>query len=376
MCASKKRKRESSLDPGDTTAPKYEHEYARLELDSHADTCAFGKTCLVLAATGRTVDVGGFQESIGSVRDVRIVHAAVAYDCPTSFKTFLLIYHEILYIPDMDDHLGNPCQMRDQGIVVNDIPLQHMPVEERAHHSHSIIDEESSLHIPLTIKGTMSGFSVRKPTWEEVHDDEKSIKVHMTSHAEWKPHSQSYAEIESALQADLDRGIDSPRNIGLTQARGQVVGDETDQAHMHPAGDQAGDNAPASDPADGDACDVEDSRLFTLKALQQQQDFRGVLDIDQYADALMNELGVSELGAQGMASKLASATTRKKRPGFVGPEQLAKNWKIGLEAAKRTCEATTQDAVRDFSTTTGGRRLKPRTSLDDGSEEGYLSSVF
>ena len=40
-------------------------------------------------------------------------------------------------------------------------------------------------------------------------------------------------------------------------------------------------------------------------------------------------------------------------------QQLAKNWKIGLEAAKRTVDATTQLAVRDFTHTTGGRRLKP-----------------
>ena len=71
-------------------------------------------------------------------------------------------------------------------------------------------------------------------------------------------------------------------------------------------------------------------RLVTLKALQQQHDFKGVLDVDQNADALLNELGVTELGVQGIASKLASATTKKKRPGFVGPQQLAKNWKICL----------------------------------------------
>ena len=105
--------------------------------------------------------------------------------------------------------------------------------------------------------------------------------------------------------------------------------------------------------------------MITLKALQHQQDFEGVLDVDQYAEALLNELGVTESGAQGIGSKLASATTKKKRPGFVGPQQLAKNWKIGLEAAKRTCEATTQEAVRDFSATTGGRRLKPHHWLMD-----------
>ena len=96
MAASRKRKRKQSLDPGDPPYSSYEHEHARMELDSHADTCALGKTCLVLGDTGRTVDVGGFGESIGSVEDVSFVHAAVACDCPATFKTFVLICHEAL----------------------------------------------------------------------------------------------------------------------------------------------------------------------------------------------------------------------------------------------------------------------------------------
>ena len=107
-------------------------------------------------------------------------------------------------------------------------------------------------------------------------------------------------------------------------------------------------------------------RSVSLKALQQQDNYYGVLDIDQYADALLEELGVVENRALAMlGSTLASATTTKKRHGFVEAQQLAKNWKIGLEAAKRTVDATTQLAVRDFSTTTGGRRLKPYHWLVD-----------
>ena len=79
------------------------------------------------------------------------------------------------------------------------------------------------------------------------------------------------------------------RHIGLTQARGQFG--DADQAHMHPAGDNA---LAYKEPADGDVCEAGDPRLVTLKALQQQQGFKGVLDVDQYAEALMNELGVTE----------------------------------------------------------------------------------
>ena len=83
------------------------------------------------------------------------------------------------------------------------------------------------------------------------------------------------------------------------------------------------------------------------------------LEVDRYAELLLNELGVTENAMDGFARKLAAATTIKKRAGFVDAKQLAKNWRIGTEAAKRTVEATTQLAVGGFSNTTGGRRLKP-----------------
>ena len=75
-----------------------------------------------------------------------------------------------------------------------------------------------------------------------------------------------------------------------------------------------------------------------------------MLDVDRYAELLMAEFGVKEHRSdsgmenvlQALAHQLAAATTRKKRAGFVDATKLAKNWKIGVEAAKRTVEATTQ----------------------------------
>ena len=52
----------------------------------------------------------------------------------------------------------------------------------------------------------------------------------------------------------------------------------------------------------------------------------------------------------------ANPTSRK---GKVTADVLAKRWNIGLETARKTLQSTTQLAVRDFTHTTGGRRLKP-----------------
>ena len=189
----------------------------------------------------------------------------------------------------------------------------------------------------------------------------------MTSHSTWDPSHSSYAQTEQALHDDLHRGFHLDRQIGAMRPRGQDASDtivDFAEQRMHPMGGNAPVDGNASKldevPDSGDTVEDVDPRMCTLKALQRQQDYAGVSDIDKYADALMKELGVTENATQTLAAKLASATTRKKRPGFVEPQQLARNWKIGLEAAKRTVEATTQLAVRDFSNTTGGRRLKPR----------------
>ena len=44
-----------------------------MELDSHADTCAFGSHCLVVNDTGTQVSVDGFTSAVGSVSKVKVV---------------------------------------------------------------------------------------------------------------------------------------------------------------------------------------------------------------------------------------------------------------------------------------------------------------
>jgi hypothetical protein len=75
------------------------------------------------------------------------------------------------------------------------------------------------------------------------------------------------------------------------------------------------------------------------------------LDVDSYAEVLLHGDNVS--GKCGPI--LAPLSTIKKRKGFVDAAKLAANWKIGLELARLTVNATTQRAVRDFTHSTGGR---------------------
>jgi hypothetical protein len=86
------------------------------------------------------------------------------------------------------------------------------------------------------------------------------------------------------------------------------------------------------------------------------------LDVDSYAESLLNELFVTEKGRmdplEKLARQLASVNPTKKRRGSVNADRLAKNWGTGKEAVQRTLEVTTQRDVRDFSQSEGHRMMK------------------
>ena len=113
--------------------------------------------------------------------------------------------------------------------------------------------------------------------------------------------------------------------------------------------------------------------------LKTEQSQLPALDVGKFSKTLMADLeiedeepvsgdfeppGDEEIEVERMlgslATHLSSMSTFKKRKGHVDAQTLASKWKIGIETAKRTVEATTQMAVRDFTDSMGTRRLKPR----------------
>ncbi len=63
------------------------------ELDNHADTVAVGKHAFIAAYTEQTVTVQPFSSNLSSLKQVPIVTAAIAYDCPTTYNTYILFFH-------------------------------------------------------------------------------------------------------------------------------------------------------------------------------------------------------------------------------------------------------------------------------------------
>lgn len=91
---------------------------------------------------------------------------------------------------------------------------------------------------------------------------------------------------------------------------------------------------------------IMNERIYSSRQMMAVQTSASV-DVDSHASVLQHRI------------TRCCATSSKHRKGAVDADTLAKRWNIGREEARRTLERTTQRAVRDFTHTKGGRRLKP-----------------
>ena len=168
---------------------------ARLELDTHADTCVAGSNTVVLDLTGKTVNVTPFCETAyESMKEIPIATVATAYDCPFTGKVYVLVLNEVLYFGDKMTHtLLCPNQLRANGLILDDCPTQF-----NENSSHSIYIPSCDLRIPLELDGVISGVVTRQPTMAEL--DDLSLHVELTSDLEWDPYSPDFASVEEHVQ--------------------------------------------------------------------------------------------------------------------------------------------------------------------------------
>ena len=73
-------------------------EISRTELYYHDDSPVVGKNAMILYKTEMTVNVTPFSDDFGTMPEVPVVHAAVAYDCSITGNSTILIINKLLYI--------------------------------------------------------------------------------------------------------------------------------------------------------------------------------------------------------------------------------------------------------------------------------------
>ena len=67
-----------------------------------------GKQCAIFERTGKTCSVNAFSPSAGTMHEVPIVDAALAYDFPLIGKTYIFLVRNALYIPEISHNLLPP----------------------------------------------------------------------------------------------------------------------------------------------------------------------------------------------------------------------------------------------------------------------------
>ena len=180
----------------------------RTELDSHANMVVLGKNCFVFEWSGRTCNVHSFSDKLGSMEHVPIVDAAIAYDCPYTYQTYISLMRNELYIPNLENNLIPPFIMREGGAVVNDIAKIHC--EDPSSDEPCISFPSSDPRIPLRLHGTFSFFHSRKPTDDEIQSCDKIFITPDSSH--WNPYCQSFSlNEESMLNHNGDMSLNERR---------------------------------------------------------------------------------------------------------------------------------------------------------------------
>ena len=164
----------------------------RLGLDSHADTSCVNKHAYVESVVeGITVDAIPFDESIGKMSDLPIVHAIYAYDDTHTFRTILVRINNAIYIKDMKNALLCPNQAREHGTIIDDIP-QHL--DHTGSSTFSVEAEDYSF--PLQRHGPTAFIQMRRPTQEEL--DHCPI-VDITDEDEWDPYKMAHISAINSL---------------------------------------------------------------------------------------------------------------------------------------------------------------------------------
>ena len=98
----------------------------------------------------------------------------------------------------MEHNLIPPFILREAGLIVNKRLKIHTDSKERNIYDHSILDNNSDLHIRMNLDGVFSTFHSRALTNEDLQRDDNTF-VMITPEGEWDPNNKVYEENKNAL---------------------------------------------------------------------------------------------------------------------------------------------------------------------------------
>ena len=292
--------------------------YGRCELDSHADTIVAGANCVILQHTGKECDVSPYREDYDSIPNVPIVHAATAWQSNDTGQTYILVFHEALWMgPSLEHSLINPNQLRHYGTRVQDDPTSPSPL--------SIITEEKDFCMPLHMDGTIVYTDTYSPSDREL---ETCPHIIMLSPHPWNPHTVKFPTCERTLEDEVG-GLRFISEINVSPSNTSFEDTES---------------------------------LFNLDSMRRRISGMRVLNYDK--DIHTRPPG-TDSGATDI--KLPNTFTSSDRHSDVSPQDLSSRWGISIPTAVKTLKHTTQKFLRSALLPLGQRyqtdRLFSRKTL-------------
>ena len=144
---------------------------------------------MIFDITGLTCTVNAFTESAGKLKKVPIVDTVVAYNCPYLAKTFVLLFRNVLNVPEIKHNLLPPFIVREAGHFLDECP--------KFQSSSPAVSNHSEIQIHFGLINTFSFFNTRKSTMSELENCDKIfLTLDSTS---WNPHSKHFAHNEEAM---------------------------------------------------------------------------------------------------------------------------------------------------------------------------------
>ena len=175
---------------------KLQSTHGRCEMDSHADTCVAGSNCVILHFTGQECDVSPYHSGYDDMKNVPIVSAATAWQCPETGQTFILVYNEAIWMGDQLPYsLINPNQLRHYGTIVQDNPCMEAPL--------SITTEDHEFSMELTMDGTICYADTHTPSEYELSNCPHIV---LTSPHPWDPRNVSFPKHDKRKCSGMESG--------------------------------------------------------------------------------------------------------------------------------------------------------------------------
>lgn len=168
----------------------------RLGCDSHADTCCVNEHAYVESIVeGMTVDAIPFDDSLGKVSNLSIVHAILAIDNILDGQTHLIRLCNSIYVPHMKHCLLCPNQAREFGTIIDDVPI---PLDHTGRSTFSMHTADGTI-FPFQRYGPTAYLHVRRPTDEEL----ASIPIlDITEEEGWNPYDDEDIRNFSAINIE------------------------------------------------------------------------------------------------------------------------------------------------------------------------------